>query len=245
MTPSLSAESVRRILRSHQRKPWRKRMWLSPKVPHEAAFAASVRRICELYTRPLEPNERVICADEHTSLQPRPRLAPTRPALPERPVQVEHEACREGALNLLAAFDPPKRQGLGRNRSSKATGRVSWAFGAEGRRLARHGDAGLSRVGQCADAHGQASVGLVGKASRFRVGTPTRPWLVDKPDRAMVFDFGLQAGSNVRLLSKAHLQERLEAFIREWNPRAHGFNWLARSCDKIVAKCEQAVLKAA
>ena len=39
--------------------------------------------------------------------------------------------------------------------------------------------------------------------------------------------------------SKAHLSDRLEAFIREWNEQAHGFNWKTSSCDKILAKCEQ------
>ena len=50
------------------------------------------------------------------------RVKVTRPALPDRPVQGEHESRRDGALNLLAAFDtrsgkvwgelaPRKRQG--------------------------------------------------------------------------------------------------------------------------------------
>src|SRR5262249_21180024 len=103
--PSISAETVRRMLSSHRLKPWRKRMWLSPKVPRDAAFAMTVRRICDLYTRPLEAWERVICTDEHTSIQPRPRLHPTRPAKPDAPTQVEHEYKRCGALNLLAALD--------------------------------------------------------------------------------------------------------------------------------------------
>src|SRR5689334_21093689 len=71
ITPAISGESVRRILASHRLKPWRKRMWLSPKVPRDGAFAACVRRIADLYTRPLLSHERVICADEHTSIQPR------------------------------------------------------------------------------------------------------------------------------------------------------------------------------
>ena len=64
-----------------------------------------VRRLADLYTRDLADHERVICADEHTSIQPRPRLHPTRPALPGRPTQVEQEYTRCGALNLLAALD--------------------------------------------------------------------------------------------------------------------------------------------
>jgi hypothetical protein len=33
-----------------------------------------------LYTRPLAAHERVLCVDDKTSLQPRPRKTPTRPA---------------------------------------------------------------------------------------------------------------------------------------------------------------------
>lgn len=47
----------------------------------------------------------VVCIDEKTSLQPRPRKAPTLPAQPQLPVRVEHEYQRKGALNLFAAFD--------------------------------------------------------------------------------------------------------------------------------------------
>ena len=47
----------------------------------------------------------MLCVDEKTSLQPRPRKSPTLAAQPERPVRVEHEYGRCGALNLFAAFD--------------------------------------------------------------------------------------------------------------------------------------------
>lgn len=47
----------------------------------------------------------VVCIDEKTSLQPRPRKAPTLPDQPQLPVRVEHEYQRKGALNLFAAFD--------------------------------------------------------------------------------------------------------------------------------------------
>ena len=64
-----------------------------------------VRQHSELYTRVLEPDEMVLCLDEKTSLQPRPRLKPTQPARPEQPNLVEAEYKRVGALNLFAAFD--------------------------------------------------------------------------------------------------------------------------------------------
>src|SRR5271163_4928512 len=63
---SISAATVRRILSSHHLKPWRHHLWLSPKVPRDAAFAATVQHICDLYTRELLPHEMVLCADEKT-----------------------------------------------------------------------------------------------------------------------------------------------------------------------------------
>src|SRR5271165_1910333 len=102
---SISAATVRRILSKHQLKPWRHHLWLSPKVPRDAAFAQTVLEIVDLYTRPLPASEMVLCVDEKTSLQPRTRKSPTRPAQPGQPVRVEHEYERKGALNLFAAFD--------------------------------------------------------------------------------------------------------------------------------------------
>jgi hypothetical protein len=245
VTPRISAESVRRILASHRLKPWRKKMWLSPKVPRDAAFAASVRRICELYTRPLLPHERVICADEHTSLQPRPRLAPTRPALPDRPVQVEHEYRRDGALNLLGAFD---------TRSGKVWGEIApRKRQVEFLALLEQMDADLPDT--------VTKVYVILDNVRMHTGKQVVAWLAKHPRFAWVHPpvhcswmnqieqwFSILVRKRLRIAdfsSKAHLRERLEAFIQEWNQRAHGFNWKTSSCDKILAKCEQAVLKAA
>jgi hypothetical protein len=166
---AISPEAVRRMLGSHRLKPWRKRMWLSPKVPRDAAFAASVRRICDLYTRPLQAHERVICTDEHTSIQPRTRLHPTRPA---------------GSLGHA------QRESLGRDRSPEASGRVFGSVGSDRCRPSCGGEAGLSGFGQCADAHRQASAGLVGETSPLCVGASSGSLFVDEPDRAVVFDFG-------------------------------------------------------
>ena len=47
----------------------------------------------------------VLCLDEKTSLQPRPRQAATLPPIPQSIMKVEHEYERLGALNLFAAFD--------------------------------------------------------------------------------------------------------------------------------------------
>ena len=82
----ISPETVRQILRNHRLKPWRQKMWLSAKVPRDAAFAAQVQEICDLYTRPLPGDEMVLCVDEMTSLQPgRESRRPWQPSRISRP----------------------------------------------------------------------------------------------------------------------------------------------------------------
>jgi len=78
----ISAATVRRILAAHQLKPWRQHLWLYPKHPRDATFSATVAELIDLYTRALRADELVLSLDEKTSLQPRPRLGPTRPAQP-------------------------------------------------------------------------------------------------------------------------------------------------------------------
>ncbi len=113
----ISVETVRKVLKGHQLKPWRYHAWLSARVPRDAAFARAVQDLTDLYTRKLAPHERVICVDEKTSLQPRPRTAPTLPAQPGLPNRVEHEYVRAGALNLFAAFN---------TRSGEVIGWTAW-----------------------------------------------------------------------------------------------------------------------
>jgi transposase len=54
VVPSISADTVERILRSHKLKPWRHHLWLSAKAPRDDHFAQLVHTLVELYTRPLE-----------------------------------------------------------------------------------------------------------------------------------------------------------------------------------------------
>ena len=66
----ISAQSVRRILSGYRLKPWRHHLWLSPRTPRDAAFAAAVRNLSDLSSRPLAAHEVVLCVDEKTNLQP-------------------------------------------------------------------------------------------------------------------------------------------------------------------------------
>ena len=102
---TISPATIGRILRSHKLKPWRYHLWLSAKVPRDEHFLRIVQTVVELYTRPLSEEEMVLCIDEKTNLQPRPRLAATLPARPRLPTRLEHTYKRVGALHLFAAFD--------------------------------------------------------------------------------------------------------------------------------------------
>jgi transposase len=103
----LSASSVLRILAEHPVKPWQYQSWISPRDPD---FAAKAAVILDLYQgfyqgQRLAPGDRILSVDAKPSIQARGRCRPTVPAGPGRPVRVEHEYVRHGALALLAALD--------------------------------------------------------------------------------------------------------------------------------------------
>lgn len=235
---SISPETVRRILEHHQLKPWRHHLWLSPRVPRDAAFAASVRQIVELYTRTLDDDEVVLCADEKTNLQPRPRKSPTRAAGPRRPVRVEHEYGRCGALNLFAAFDT-------------RTGKV-YGMTAERKRQAEF-IGFLEQLDREIPATVK-TIHVVLDNLRMHKGKQVQAWLASHP--RFVFHhppvhcswmnqveqwFSILQRKRLRIADfadKAALAERLQAFIAEWNRVAHSFKWSTKSVTKVMAKCQ-------
>jgi hypothetical protein len=128
---TISPQSVQRLLESHRLKPWRVHFWLSPKAPCDEVFRQQVLAIMDLYTRALEPHERVLSLDEKTSLQPRTRSAATRPPKPGLlPARLEHEYRRKGALQLFAAFDVRSGEvtGILRRRKRQRLGEVRSAI---------------------------------------------------------------------------------------------------------------------
>lgn len=235
---SISAETVRQILLHHRLKPWRQKMWLSAKVPRDAAFAAQVQGICDLYTRPLRPDEVVLCVDEMTSLQPRPRKSKTLAAKEDRPTRVEHEYGRCGALNLFAAFDTRTGTVYG----STASRKRQVEFIAFLEQLDRAIPASVKTVHVVLD------------NVRMHKGKQVQAWLAQHP--RFVFHhppvhcswmnqveqwFGILKRKRLRIADfadKERLAERLMAFIREWNEIAHPFQWTSKSVAKVMAKCQ-------
>ena len=242
---SISAQSVRRILNSHRLKPWRHHPWLSPKTPRDAAFAAAVRNLSDLYSRPLEAHEAVLCLDEKANLQPRTRKAKTLPPEPGRPIRVEDEYERKGILHLFAAFDT-------------RTGKVYHITGERKRQiellqlmeiLDREFDPSFTAVHILLDNvrmhKGKLVKAWLAKHPRFQFHHPPVhcSWMNQVEQWFSILQrkrFGI-----INFADKKELAERLDAFVKEWNSHAHAFRWSRKSFDKVLADCEKNMAAAA
>ena len=152
---------------------------------------------------------------------------------------MEHEYRRCGALNLLAAFDT-------------RSGQV-WENLADRKRqvefitLLETLDRDLPET--------VTQVYLIVDNVRMHTGKQVLTWLEAHPRFVLVHPpvhcswmnqieqwFSILVRKRFQITdfdSKAHLAERLRAFIGEWNERAHGFHWTPKSFEKTLAKCEQ------
>lgn len=247
---TISHDTVWRILSSHRLKPWRKHMWLSSNVPRDEAFVAQVQEIVDLYTRPLAPYEAVLCADEKTSLQPRTRKSPTKPARAGDPVRVEHEYKRKGALNLHAAFDTRTGKVYGQCHARKRQVEFIQLLEELDRDLPSH----LTLVHVILD---NVSV---------HKGKLVKKWLEEHPRFQFHFLpvhcswmnqveqwFGILQRKRFSIsdfASTDDLRAKVMAFIAQHNQHAHPFNWSTKSAAKVMAwahrkRDEQEAMKAA
>lgn len=120
LVATISGSTVWRWLHQDAIRPWYHRGWIFPRDPD---FATKAGRLLDLYHRtwdgqPLQDDEFVISADEKTSIQARRRKHPTAPVQPGRPMRVEHEYERCGALAYLAALDVHHARVFGRCEST-------------------------------------------------------------------------------------------------------------------------------
>ena len=104
---NIGQTTVWRWLSEDAIKPWTHRSWVFPRDPD---FEAKAAPILDLYQgrwrrKALCENEFVISADEKPRIQCRLRTYPTTSTAPGRPMRIEHEYSREGAVNYLAAWD--------------------------------------------------------------------------------------------------------------------------------------------
>jgi transposase len=233
----ISPSTVRRLLAAHQLKPWRPHLWLYPKHARDAEFYATIAELLDLYTRPRCDDELVLSLDEKTSLPPRPRPSPTRPAQPQNlPHRCEHEYKRAGALNLFAAFDPRSGQVYGQCDDRKRQ-REFMAF-------LEHLDREIAEPIR--------TMHLVCENVSTPHGKEVTRWLADHPRFVVHFTpvhwswmnqveqwFSILQRKRLRIVdfpTKDHLSAKLEQFIREWTQQAHPFNWSVKSVAKVMAE---------
>jgi hypothetical protein len=201
------------------------------------AFYAQVTALITLDTRPLQPEAMVLSLDEKTSLQPRPRLQPTKPAQPGLPNRVAHAYRRDGALNLFAAaFDTRTGHVYGQCQSRKR----QRAFSAFLASLDAEIPPTITTIQVSCDNvsthHGKAVRQWGQHHLRFVFHFPPVhcSWMhqveqglsILQRKRCGLADFA----------SKAMLQTPIEQFIAAWNQVAHPFNWSTKSVAKIMAE---------
>jgi DDE superfamily endonuclease len=122
----ISGVTLWRWLSADALQPWQHRSWIFPRDPQ---FAEKAGPILDLYAKTwdgiaLGPNEFVISADEKPSLQARHRKHPSLAPRPARPMRVEHEYFRTGALTYLAAWDVHRAKLYGRCEPKTTIGAV-------------------------------------------------------------------------------------------------------------------------
>lgn len=243
---TISPQSVQRILESHKLKPWRVHHWLSSKVPRDQVFYAQVTAIRDLYTRKLKPHERVFCLDEKTSLQPRTRTTPTKPAQPENvPVRLEHEYVRKGATNLFAAFDTRSGEVTGVLRRRKR--QVEFLELLE--KIDATTPARITRIHLICDNvsihHGKIARAWLARRPRFSMHfTPVHcSWMNQVEQWFSILQRKRLVASNFADL--ADLERKVLDFIEAWNLEAEPFNWTSASFDKVLAKRAEYIAVAA
>ena len=242
---AISPQTVQRILAANRLKPWQQHVWLHPRTPRDATFAAHVRAVGDLLTRHVAEHEVVLSLDEMTSLQPRPRRVATRPAQPGRPIQGEHEYKRAGATHRFAAFDTRSGQVYGVTTRRKRQ--------VEYLTLLEHLDqaipASATTIHLLADNvsvhHGQLVRAWLAAHPRFVAHfTPIHcSWL--NPVEQWVGILRRKRLRSPNFADLATLQRAILQFIAEWNEIAHPFRWTAHSFDKILAKIDAALATSA
>ena len=116
LVAEISGATLWRWLDHDAIRPWRYRSWIFPRDPK---FSEKAGRVLDLYEgrwekNPLGPKDFVLSADEKTSIQARLRCHPSLPPAPDRPLLVEHEYERGGALAYIAAWDVRRAKIFGR-----------------------------------------------------------------------------------------------------------------------------------
>jgi DDE superfamily endonuclease len=229
LVAQISGITLWRWLSADALQPWRHRSWIFPRDPQ---FAEKAGRLLDLYARTwngtrLRRDEFVISADEKPSLQARRRKHATLSPGPGRPMRIEHEYYRTGALTYLAAWDVHRATLFGRCEPKTTIGAVdrlvTQVMSTEPYRSARRV---FWIADNCSSHRGDKA------AARLRAQWP-RLTLVHTPVHASWLNqieiyFSIVQRKVVTpndFASLQELEERLLAFQRRYGEMAKPFHW--------------------
>lgn len=100
---NISTEPIRILLKKHDLKPWKKKTWCISELTDE--FIERMNEILELYERPYNSKEPVICFDEKSKQLIADSRAPL-PMKPGMPKRVDSEYIRNGTANVFMMVEP-------------------------------------------------------------------------------------------------------------------------------------------
>ena len=201
--------------------------------------------MCDLYTRDLESHERVLCIDEKTSLQPRPRTSATLPAKPGLPIRLEHEYRRRGALQLLAAFDTRSGVVTGICRKRKRQEEFIELLEV----MDRDTPSSVTLIHVVCDNlilhKGKKVQAWLAQHSRFHFHfTPVHcSWMNQIEQWFSILQRKRLSAPNFSNVEE--LERRILDFIAEWNAAAHPFWWSEASFAKVLGKADTPIPAAA
>ena len=225
----LSLTSLRRILADHPVKPWQYRSWIYPRAPDFEARAAVIVDLYQGYYQGqrLRPGDRILSFDAKPQIQARGRRHATLPAAPGKPVRVEHEYTRHGALALLAGMDVHTGTVFA---STPATTGIMPFMDLAGQVMARpeykHAPRVFIIVDNGSDHRGQAAIDRLASAhpNAIMIHTPVHAsWL----NQIEIF-FSIVQKKVVTpndFASLGDLSATLLAFVHRYNRTARPFNW--------------------
>src|SRR5215831_10001019 len=103
LVPRVGRETIRMLLLSHDLKPWRKKMWVVADLDEE--YIVKMEDVLEVYERPYNPQEPVICVDEKP-ITLHADLRSASPAVPGREARRDNAYERRGTANVFCAVEP-------------------------------------------------------------------------------------------------------------------------------------------
>jgi len=229
LRPCPSETTIGDWLREDAIKPWRYRMWVTPRDSH---FLRKAGPVLDLYhdtwrRKPLGPRDVVLCGDEKTCIQAIRRTVPTSPPGPGVSGRVEHEYVRKGVLVYQAFLDvrtgKVRGQCVPRNTAASFRGLVDKVMGREPYRSARR----VFLVLDNGSAHLPRPFSRWVRENHPSVSPVFLPvhgsWL----NQVEIYNsiIGRKALTPKDFASREELEGRIMAFERRYNRSASPFDW--------------------